>query len=114
MSELEERRREGFAALSAVAWTAYGEAYQQDGLGGKQAMERAVQAVLKWLGDRPYHVIEYGEDKFVIQHPLTCRPNLLACPASQAGVHEDDVPDELGRYAVTVVDGRLVRGDKEV
>lgn len=99
------------AALYRVAWQAYAEAYTQDGLAGRSAMERAVQAVLRWLGDRPYHVGDFGEHAFTIAHPLACRPNLLDCPYSGVGVEEP--PGKLGRYRLSLDDdGRLLIGDQ--
>lgn len=108
---VEDTRIERLQRLYVAAGVAYRDACVADGLGHVPALERAVQAVLKALGDKPYHVIEYGEEAFTLQHPLTCRPDLLACPFSRARVAGPEV--ELGRYGVTLVDGDLVPLQRE-
>jgi hypothetical protein len=99
--------QERYARLYAVAGTAYREAYGRDGLGFEPAMQRAVQAVLSALGDNPNHVAELGTTAYTIQHPLACRPDLLACPYSGATL--EGPPTERGRYRVVLgVEGDLL------
>lgn len=102
--------QERVARLYAVAWQAYGEAWAVDGLAGQKAMERAVQAVLKALGDNPNHIADLGEDVYTIQHPLACRPDLLACPYS--GAIFENPPVERGRYKVVEEHGALLLAGK--
>lgn len=58
----------------------------------------------------PGHVLVVGGDRWTLQHPLTCRPNLADCP-----VHDDVSEAETegflpgpGSYQVTVEDGVLL------
>lgn len=37
-------------------------------------------------GDDPRHVIDLREDRWVVQHPLACRPHLFDCPVSGRSV----------------------------
>lgn len=55
-------------------------------------------------GDDPDHVIDLREDGWTIKHPLSCRPNLFACPvnrAAEVGMCEQP-PVPAGRYVCTV------------
>lgn len=57
------------------------------------------------------HVLVIGDDRWTLQHPLSCRPNLHDCP-----VHADvDALDQdgllcqdLGTHTVTVENGRVL------
>jgi hypothetical protein len=57
------------------------------------------------------HVLVIGADRWTLQHPLGCRPNLAACPV-HADVDALDVEVlldyDLGPHPVTVVDGQLL------
>jgi hypothetical protein len=46
------------------------------------------------------HFIEFREDGWTIQHPLSCRPNLFNCPVNKAAVRDlKKLPEErLGFY----------------
>lgn len=59
------------------------------------------------------HVIEFRADGWTIMHPLACRPNLFDCPLNRAAEQRITAPlGELGRYAIDLVDGRLILGEK--
>lgn len=58
------------------------------------------------------HVIEFREDDWTIQHPLSCRPNLFHCPTTRAATHRLSTPAELGRFECWLESDRLVVGDR--
>lgn len=64
-------------------------------------------------GDVPWHVIELREDSWTIQHPLSCRPDLFACPVNKAALGSSG-PPVLGRYEVGLNDAgdELVIGER--
>lgn len=43
------------------------------------------------------HIVDFTETGFVVQHPLACRPNLLACHYSDA-YFDGPLGDEPGSY----------------
>lgn len=49
------------------------------------------------------HIIDFGDTGFGIQHPASCRPNLLVCPFQAAAQRLDGPPVAPGRY-VCVLD----------
>lgn len=56
------------------------------------------------------HIIEFREDGWTIQHPLSCRPNLFDCIVNTAA-SDMIVPEAMaiGRYHVDVSeDGRMM------
>lgn len=57
--------------------------------------------------DQVGHIIEFREDGWTIQHPLSCRPNLFDCPVNRAAERDLDEPPECGpgRYTCGVEDG---------
>jgi hypothetical protein len=59
----------------------------------------------------PHHVVIVGEDRWSLQHPLACRPNLGDCPmhVEVADAFGDNPrPLDIGRYRVEVRDGELL------
>lgn len=60
----------------------------------------AALAALQTLGIRAdeKHLIEFRADGWTLQHPLSCRPNLFACPANRAAEFLNGPPSELGVY----------------
>jgi len=55
------------------------------------------------------HVVELREDGWAIQHPLSCRPDLLNCIANTAAMTMEDLchyPN--GRYYCTVHNDELI------
>lgn len=56
-----------------------------------------------------YHVAQLGPRGWAFQHPLACRPNLLACPFNDVA-HRDwtEQPAPLGTYRCDLKDDRLV------
>jgi hypothetical protein len=56
------------------------------------------------------HILERDDDRWTLQHPLDCRPDLIACPVHQTV--EDDAddgahPETPGRYVVEFDDEGL-------
>jgi len=51
-------------------------------------------------GVKDGHIIEFRDDGWTIQHPLSCRPNLFDCEVNRAAERDvDGVPPEgTGRY----------------
>ena len=74
------------------------------------------QALLASLDIDPRHIIDFRDDGWTIQHPLTCRPNLFACPVNRAAGQQvtAEPATGLGRYACWLHedDGLLVLGDR--
>lgn len=52
------------------------------------------------------HLVSFTEEGFVVQHPLSCRPNLFECHYGSADF--DWPPDELGLYRFRFEDGEPV------
>jgi hypothetical protein len=67
------------------------------------------------IGD-PRHIIDVQADGWTIQHPLSCRPNLLDClVAKEASLHHPDGHSyEIGRYVCSLDDehGVFVMGER--
>lgn len=59
--------------------------------------EQIVAAVRSALSDQR-HVVEFGPDGYGLQHPLSCRPDLLACPMDEMMRSFDGPPRKPGRY----------------
>lgn len=89
------------------------------GAPGAACLSHVADAVLSALADAGYevvpkgsdhHVIEFREHGWTLQHPLSCRPDLFACPVNHAakgrGRHE------LGRYECRLGNGRLIVGNR--
>jgi hypothetical protein len=54
-------------------------------------------------GGPDHHIIDLREDGWTIQHPLSCRPDLFACPVNRAaGQALTEPPDVLGRFPCRV------------
>lgn len=66
------------------------------------ALSAAGYAVLK-VDDEP-HVIQFREDGWTVQHPLSCRPALFDCPVNRAAEQELDGPPAtgLGIYEISL------------
>jgi hypothetical protein len=62
------------------------------------------------------HRIEVRADGCIIMHPLSCRPNLFACPFNDAARESDDVSPGVyecslaGDLAVVLVGARVLDG----
>lgn len=71
-------------------------------------------AILAEVDGDPGHVIDLRVDGWTIQHPLSCRPNLFACPVNRAAENDlTDCPSQApGRYVCALDDaGRIEIGD---
>lgn len=53
------------------------------------------------------HIIEFRDNGWTIQHPLSCRPNLFECEVNRAAERDvDGVPPEgVGRYVCGAEEG---------
>jgi hypothetical protein len=60
------------------------------------------------------HIIELRVDGWTIQHPLSCRPNLLDCLTAKAASHDDYLEDHVyGRFVCSLdEDGLLAIGEE--
>ena len=54
------------------------------------------------------HVVEFNEHSYGLQHPLTCRPNLLDCRYNTYLSEQLGPAKEPGRYIMTLggIDGK--------
>lgn len=64
----------------------------------KPVAQLAVEAVWKLLDSWPFHVVEFSESGFVIQHPLSCRPKLFECQVSHAQPIFDSEEGKAGHF----------------
>lgn len=58
-----------------------------------------------------HHVLIIGEDRWTLQHPLACRPNLAGCPMHaevNAELRDNDRLLNVGSYRVETRDGELL------
>jgi hypothetical protein len=71
---------------------------------------RYAQAAINALDPIGEHVIDICGAHWTIKHPLSCRPDLFACPYHESAVQS---PWQLrpGRYKCTLVDGTIRLGD---
>lgn len=46
------------------------------------------------------HILETTETDWGLQHPLSCRPNLLDCPFHAAMTHLESPPEVPGRWVI--------------
>lgn len=60
----------------------------------------------------PGHVVDLRADGWTIQHPLTCRTDLFACPVNRAAERDlTGPPHEFGRFECGVEDGEFWIGE---
>lgn len=69
-----------------------------------RALLDEVKALREVIGEQR-HIVDIGSESFGLQHPIGCRPNLLACPVGAALHALDGPPAAVGRYVVTLTDG---------
>jgi hypothetical protein len=63
-----------------------------------QAADDVIAEGWVWVDPNEPHLINFGSEGWIIQHPLTCRPNLFNCPYNVAAhtTEPDDI--EGGTY----------------
>lgn len=62
--------------------------------------------------DQLSHVIELRGDGWTLQHPLTCRPNLFACPVNRAAEGQAHAQSGPGRYECWLDGDELIIGER--
>lgn len=95
-----------------VPWDSLGAANQMRWMSRvAPALGAALYAIDPSFAD-PHHVMLKQAGAWTMQHPLSCRPDLLACPVPDR-VWEQDLDAGLpdGRYPVYLADGKLTVGD---
>ncbi len=50
-----------------------------------------------------YHVVDFREYDWTVQHPLSCRPELFKCPYNNFSFN----PQVIGKYRVELIDGKF-------
>lgn len=71
------------------------------------ALTALITAVLELEGNG-LHLVKVTETGYVIQHPLSCRPNLFGCPVQVAAGVLDGPPVTPGVYEAEVGDQALL------
>ena len=61
-----------------------------------EELEGELREYRERLKSPPFHIIEFRDDGFSIQHPPFCRPDLFNCPVSRAAERDLDGPPEEG------------------
>jgi len=68
--------------------------------------DREIARLRATLGEQR-HIVDVTATQFGLQHPVECRPDLLACPVRIALNALDGPPMPVGRYVVTLDDDGL-------
>jgi hypothetical protein len=74
------------------------------------ALTAGLAAIDPTLTD-PGHILIIGEDRWTLQHPLACRPNLGDCLVHaevDAEIGDDACLPDVGSYRIEVRDGELL------
>lgn len=67
----------------------------------ERELEEEIERLQELLGPE-HHVFETNPSGWAIQHPPACRPDMLACPISQASMEFDEPPVPDGRWRVEI------------
>lgn len=84
-----------------------GKPYEQADLNAVVDIRQALEELLG-LVSRKEHILATTDIDWSLQHPLACRPDMLACPVHKAMMAVADPPVPSGRWIVRLAGGELL------